>query len=94
MKVLQKIVLHPKLENDNRLEVKQWCESNFLPLNWCISSNYTQHGCFNVIVHGRKNAAAVTAFIMTFPEVQILYEEYDEYAIIDEVMFARNFEYT
>ena len=94
MKVLQKIVLHPKLENDNRLEFKQWCESKFSPLNWSISSNYTPHGCFNVIVHGRKNAAAVTAFIMTFPEVQILYEEYDEFAIIDEVMFARNFEYT
>lgn len=93
MKVLQKIVLHPKLENENRLDVEQWCENNFLPSNWSISSNYTPHGCFNVIVCGRKNEPAVSAFIMTFPEVQVLDAEYDEFATIDEVAFSRNFEY-
>ncbi len=93
MRVLQKIVLHPKLENDNRENVYNWCLENFLPDTWSLNSNYTDHGCFQVTVFGRKNSPAVSAFVMTFPEVKILKEDYDEFAVIDEEAFNKNFEY-
>jgi len=93
MRVLQKIVLHPKLENESRLDVRNWCEDNFLPDSWQITSNYTSHGCFNIIVYGRKNASAVSAFILSFPEVQVVESKYNVEATIDEVTFNKNFEY-
>jgi hypothetical protein len=93
MRVLQKIVLHPKLENDNRENVYNWCLENFIPDTWFLNSNYTDHGCFQVTVLGRKNSPAVSAFVMTFPEVKVLKEDYDEFAEIDEEAFNKNFEY-
>lgn len=93
MKVLEKIVLHPKLENEQRTNVQNWCNRNFLIDTWVMNSNYTEHGCFNITVTGRKNSAAVTAFIMAFPEVQVLEESYHEFATIDEKVFNQNFKY-
>lgn len=91
MRVLQKIVLHPKLENDDRSNVTNWCYENFINDTWSLNSNYTDHGCFQVTVRGKKNSSAISAFIMTFPEVKVLHEEYDEFAVIDEEAFNRNF---
>jgi hypothetical protein len=93
MKLLEKIILHPKLENEHRNDVRDWCYENFLSDTWVMNSNYTSHGCFNITVTGRKNSLSVLAFIMKFPEVQVLHQEYIEFATIDEEAFSKNFEY-
>ena len=93
MKIFQKAVLHPKLENESREEVKEWCKLNFSKDTWYMNSNYTPHGCFNITVTGRKNESAVTAFILKFPEVITISINYDIFATIDEEAFNRNFEF-
>ena len=56
MKILKEITLHPNLDNDRRSEIIDWCTKNLRiddeevtedRNNWCIRSNYTDHGCFN-----------------------------------------------
>jgi hypothetical protein len=79
MKILEKIVLHPKLENEHRNEVNEWW-SNVLGTgddkSWWMHSNYTKHGCFNITVAGSGNESAVTAFLLKYPDTKVIEEKY------------------
>ncbi len=78
MRILEKIVLHPKLENESRAEVRDWCSIAMADDEWLINSNYTDHGCFNVTIVGDHNDSFVTAFIIKYPETIIVDSIYTE----------------
>ena len=78
MRTLEKIVLHPKLENENREEVRTWCEQSIKFDEWSLNSNYTEHGCFNVTIFGHHNESFVTAFMIKYPETIIVDSVYSE----------------
>lgn len=76
MILLEKIVLHPKLENTHREEVSQWCKL-CLPYDvWTLKSNYTEHGCFNITVVGEYAQNFSTAFLIKYPETIIVDSKY------------------
>jgi hypothetical protein len=92
MKTLEKIVLHPKLENDSREQVREWCNQNVEPGKWSVNSNYDDHGCFNVTMWGEEHAKMVTDFLMRYPETKVLEAEYKEtYEIAPEALSLFDF---
>jgi hypothetical protein len=78
MRIFKKIVLHPKLENEHRDRVENWCSQYIYKENWWINSNYDDHGCFNVTITGQEHESATTLFMLTFPDTQVLETEYTE----------------
>ena len=77
MRTLEKIVLHPKLENESRDEVREWCGVAIPEGEWFVNSNYTEHGCFNVTLVG-EHESFVTAFMIKYPETIIVDSVYTE----------------
>ena len=87
MRLLEKIVLHPKLENEARAPVRAWCEQNLISGSWSINSNYDDHGCFDVTVTGAENDPAVTVFMLIHPDTVIVDSLYtDVYEIAPEAV--------
>ena len=78
MRILEKIVLHPKLENEHRKEIHDWCNQTINADEWYIKSNYTEHGCFNLTIIGEHNESVITAFIIKYPETIIEESQYKE----------------
>jgi hypothetical protein len=78
MRILEKIVLHPKLENKSREEVRNWCKTALGEHEWWVNSNYTEHGCFNLTILGGHNETFVTAFMIKYPETIIEESKYTE----------------
>jgi hypothetical protein len=78
MRTLEKIVLHPRLENESREEVRDWCNIAMQEGEWWVNSNYTEHGCFNVTITGEHNESFVTAFMIKYPETLIVESDYKE----------------
>jgi hypothetical protein len=73
MKHIEKIVLHPKLENNRRQEVIDWCMAHMPNQeDWGVNSNYDKHGCFNVTILGENNISVATAFMLAYPDSLIL----------------------
>ena len=92
MKILEKIVLHPKLENDSREQVREWCKQNVATNKWMVTSNYDDHGCFDVVIWGDEHAKMVTDFLIRYPETKVLTTEYTEnYKIAPEALALFDF---
>ena len=93
---IQKIVLHPKLENEHRQEVIDWFSFQ-LPggqgESWWLKSNYDTHGCFNVTLVGEKNIPVASAFMLVYPDTLIIEKQYHEtYEIAPEALALFEFE--
>ena len=93
MKTLEKIVLHPKLENEHRQEIASWLEENAKTYTWDINSNYDEHGCFNVTLYGHENEKLVTSFLIKYANTKIIEQQYNEtYEIASEALALFDFE--
>lgn len=93
MKTLEKIVLHPKLENEHREEITAWLEENAKTRTWDINSNYDEHGCFNVTLYGQENERLVTSFLIKYANTKIIEQQYNEtYEIAPEALALFDFE--
>ena len=92
MKTLEKIVLHPKLENKHRDEVRAWLEQNAKTNTWDINSNYDDHGCFNITLRGAESESLLTMFLMKYVDTKIIEKQYHEtYEIAPEALSLFNF---
>ena len=88
MKTLEKIVLHPKLENEHREEVTAWLEQNAKTNTWDINSNYDEHGCFNITLRGAENEGLVAMFLLKYSNTKIIEKQYDETYEVDPEALA------
>jgi hypothetical protein len=88
MKTLEKIVLHPKLENEHRAEVTAWLEQNAETDAWDINSNYDEHGCFNITLWGAKSEGLLTMLLMKYVDTKIIEKQYHETYEIDSEALA------
>lgn len=87
MRTLQKIVLHPKLENEHRNEVRTWLDQCAKPDTWGMNSNYTEHGTFNITLRGKENEAVVSMFLLKYQDTKIIEQQYHEtYEIAPEAL--------
>jgi hypothetical protein len=92
MKKLEKIVLHPKLENEHRAEVTAWLEQNANKNTWDINSNYDEHGCFNITLRGVESESLLTMFLMKYKDTKIVEQQYYEtYEIANEALALFDF---
>jgi muconolactone delta-isomerase len=92
MKTLEKIVLHPNLENKHRIEVRQWMEQNANTDTWCMNSNYDAHGTFDITMYGKENETLATMFLIKYPNTKIVEQQYHEtYEIAPEALSLFNF---
>jgi hypothetical protein len=92
MRTLKKIVLHPNLENEHRNEVKQWLGQNAKKDNWCMNSNYTEHGTFNITIGGKENETLATMFLLKYPNTKVVEKQYHEtYEIAPEALALFDF---
>jgi hypothetical protein len=90
---ITKIVLHPKLENEHRQEVKDWMSCQLPEDTWYMNSNYDEHGCFNITIEGKENTNLATAFMLKYPETIILEKQFHEtYEIATEALSLFEFE--
>jgi hypothetical protein len=93
MRHFEKIVLHPKLENDSRQEVRDWLQSRIPDSqDWRINSNYDEHGCFNITILGNRNMSVATAFMLVYPDTLIVETQFhDTYEIAPEAALLFDF---
>ena len=78
MRIFEEAVLHPNLDNEHRYAVHDWCEENIGQRyhDWSDSSNYDEHGTFNIIIHGIDNEPAVMMFLLKYPNTQLIETKY------------------
>lgn len=80
MKIFEQATLHPALGNEHRDEVIDWCKDNMgsdmYSNGWYVGGHYTKHGSFRVELVGEDKEHIVTAFLLQFPNTQILEIDY------------------
>lgn len=56
MKIINSIVVHSKRENEDRLEITNWCKQTFGNNDWWMNSDYREEGCFKLTFTNPKDA--------------------------------------
>lgn len=90
MKIIDTIVVHSKRENEDRLEITNWCIQTFGNEGWWINSDYREEGCFKITFTSSKDAEF---YIMRWGGMilEIIYKS-EQVLQVDEEVFARLFE--